>query len=41
MLNIKAEVMMEELNDTNVKRGSAQAAIKTKEHSLNQLSDEK
>jgi len=41
MLNIKAEVMREELHESQIKQNSAKEAIKTKEHSLNLLSAEK
>lgn len=41
MLNIKAEVMREELHESQMKHHSAKEAIKTKEHSLNLLSAEK
>ena len=38
LMNIKADVMREELNDARTKMESARHAIKTKEHSLNLLS---
>ena len=41
LMNIKAEVMREELNGARTKMESARHAIKTKEHSLNLLSSEK
>lgn len=41
MLNIKEEVMREELNESLMKMNSSKNAIKTKEHSLNLLSAEK
>ena len=41
LMNIKADVMREELNDARTKMESARHAIKTKEHSLNLLSSEK
>lgn len=41
MMNIKAEVMHEELNEAQMKHNSAKQGMKTKEHSLNLLSSEK
>ena len=41
MLNIKSEVMREELNEAQVKQHSAKQGMKTKEHSMNLLSGEK
>ena len=41
MLNIKEEVMREELSNAIVKQNSSRQAWKTKEHSLNLLSAEK
>ena len=41
MLNIKSDVMREELQQAFNKQESARQAIKTKEHSLNLLSAEK
>ena len=41
MLNIKAEVMRDELNEAHVKHESAKSGIKAKEQSLNILSGEK
>ena len=41
MLNIKSEVMREELNEANVKHNTAKQGMKAKEHSLNILSGEK
>jgi len=40
-MNIKADVMREELNESQIKQDSSKQAIKTKEHSLNLLSAEK
>lgn len=41
LMNIKADVMREELNESQIKQDSSKQAIKTKEHSLNLLSAEK
>ena len=41
MLNIKSEVMREELNEAQVKHESAKQGMKAKEQSLNILSGEK
>jgi len=41
LMNIKSDVMREELNDAKTKMESSRHAIKTKEHSLNLLSSEK
>jgi len=40
-MNVKADVMSEELYEAKVKMESSRHAIKTKEHSLNLLSSEK
>ena len=41
MLNIKADVMRDELNEAQTKHNSAKQGMKAKEHSLNILSNEK
>ena len=41
MLNIKEEVMRDELSQALMKQESARQAVKTKEHSMNLLSAEK
>ena len=40
-MNIKSDVMREELHEAKIKLESSRHAIKTKEHSLNLLSSEK
>ena len=41
LMNIKADVMREELHEAQIKQSSSKQAIKTKETSLNMLSGEK